>query len=82
MRVKELFDMMRFGPTLGSGFANERIGFYLPHFRKQFERFALDRSVFLFTDSVKPLYAHRAGLDPTLDCEVMMLINLSASLVS
>jgi cobalamin biosynthesis Co2+ chelatase CbiK len=77
MSVKKLLYMLRFGPTLGSGLANECVGRDVSHFRKQFERLALDRPVFLFTDSAKPLCTHRADLDPTLVCDVMMLLSSS-----
>ena len=77
MGGKKLLDLMRFAPTLGSGFANECVGSDLSDIRKQFERLALDRPVFVFTDSVKPLCTHRAVLDPALVCDVMMLLSSS-----
>jgi hypothetical protein len=45
----------------------------LSHFRKQFERLAFNRPVFVFIDSVKPLCTHGAGLNPRLVGDVMML---------
>ena len=77
MSVKKLLDMLRCGPTLGSGLANECVGRDLSLIGKHFERLALDRPVFVFTDSVKPLCTHGAGLDPTLVCDVMMLLSSS-----
>ena len=73
MSVKKLLHMMRFGPTLGSGLADECAGRDLSHFRKPFERLAFNRPVFVFIDSVKPLCTHGAGLNPRLVGDVMML---------